>query len=118
MKVQPALATETGLTPGGFDEDSTDNGRSARVTTRRFDTATGALLFTGVTMQPAGMLMDWRSWSLIPAADATAPAQTIVISLVRANGQVQDTLTYTVAEASPAILTAAATQTPQPVGHH
>ena len=66
-------------------------------------------------MQPAGMLMDWRSWSLIPAADATAPAQTIVISLVRANGQVQDTLTYTVAEAYQAILTAVATQTPQPV---
>jgi hypothetical protein len=121
--------TQLGLPPGPsvafeltVNNQCIDEGGGPRsslsVTTRSFDTATGALLFTGVNMQPAGMLMDWRSWSLIPAADATAPAQTIVISLVRANGQVQDTLTYTAAEAYQAILTAVAAQTPQPVGHH
>ena len=52
---------------------------SLAVTTRSFDTATGALLFTGVNMQPAGMLMDWRSWSRVPADDATAPDVTMVI---------------------------------------
>lgn len=94
-----------------------DEGGGARsslsVTSQSFDTATGALLFTGVNMQPAGMLMTWRSWVRIPTADATAPATTIVDSLVRANGQVQDTLTYTAAAFNQAVLTAVATQTPQ-----
>jgi hypothetical protein len=91
---------------------------SLSVTSRSFDTATGALLFTGVNMQPAGMLMTWRSWAFIPAAGATVPAETIVDTLVRSNGQVQDTLTYTVAEMDQAILTAVATQTPQTIGRH
>jgi hypothetical protein len=113
----PSVAFELTINNQCIDEGGGPRG-SLSVATRSFDTATGALLFTGVNMQPAGMLMDWRSWSLIPAADATAPAQTIVISLIRANGQVQDTLTYTVAEAYQAILTAVATQTPQSIGHH
>lgn len=114
---RPSVAFELTINNQCIDEGGGPHS-SLAVTTRSFDTATGALLSTAVTTQPAGMLMDWRSWSPIPAADATAPAQTIVISLVRANGQVQDTLTYTVAEAYQAILTAVATQTPQPVGHH
>ena len=69
-------------------------------------------------MQPAGTLMDLALLVGIPTADATPPALTVVIKLIRANGQVQDTLTYTAAEAYQAILTAVATQTPQPVGHH
>ena len=125
-----AYVADLGVPSGGpvvaFDltvnNQCIDEGGGARsslsVATTTFDTATGARLFTGVTMQPAGMLMDYRSWSPIPAADATAPAQTIVISLARANGQVQDTLTYTVADVYQAIRTAVATQTPQAIGHH
>ena len=60
-------------------------------------------------MQPAGTLMTWRSWSTIPTADTTAPARTEVVSLIKANGQVQDTLTYTAAASNQAILTAVAT---------
>jgi hypothetical protein len=59
------------------------------------------------------MLYTYRSWALIPAADATAPARTILDSLVKANGQVQDTLTYTADESFQAVRTAVATQTPQ-----
>ena len=122
--------TELGAPPAGpavafeltVNNQCIDEGGGARsslsVTTRSYDTATGALLFTGVNMQPAGMLMDWRSWSSVPAADTTPAAQTVVISLIRANGSVQDTLTYTVAEAYQATWTAVATQTPQSIGHH
>ena len=56
--------------------------------------------------------------SASPPPTRRRPPRTIVVSLVKANGQVQDTLTYTAAEAYQAILTAVATQTPQPVGHH
>lgn len=113
----PAVAFELTVNNQCIDEGGGARS-SLSVTTRSFDTATGALLFTGVNMQPAGMLMDWRSWSLIPAADATPPAVTVVISLIRANGQVQDTLTYTVTEGYQAIWTAVATQAPQSIGHH
>jgi hypothetical protein len=124
-----AYVADLGVPSGGpvvaFDltvnNQCIDEGGGARsslsVATTVFDTATGAQLFTGVNMQPAGMLMTWRSWTFIPTADTTAPARTMVVSLTRANGQVQDTLTYTAAEVNQAILTAVATQTPQSIGH-
>jgi len=113
----PAVAFELTVNNQCIDEGGGPRS-SLSVTSRSFDTATGGLLFTGVNMQPAGMLMDYRSWSLVPAADATPAPVTVVISLIRANGQVQDTLTYTVAEVYQAILTSVATQTPQSIGHH
>jgi len=108
----PAVAFELTVNNQCIDEGGGPRS-SLSVTSRSFDTATGALLFTGVTMQPAGMLETHRSWALIPTADTTAPARTIVSSLVRANGQIQDTLTYTVAAMNQSILTAVATGTPQ-----
>jgi len=65
-----------------------------------------------VNMQPAGAIMTRRYWGSIPTADTTAPAVTMVLSVTRANGQVQDTLTYTVAAMYQAELTAVATGTP------
>ena len=61
------------------------------------DTATGARLATGITMQPAFAVMTWRYWSPVPTADTVVPDHTQVISVTKANGQVQDTLTYTAA---------------------
>jgi hypothetical protein len=83
------------------------------VATTVFDTATGAQLFTGVNMQPAFARMTWRSWLSIPTADTTVPNYTDVISLTKANGQVQDTLTYTAAALNQATLKAVATGTAQ-----
>src|SRR3954451_25233218 len=90
---------------------------SIAVSTTVFD-ATGAPLFTGVNMQPAFARIVWRSWVTIPTADTTVPNYTDVVSLFKANGQLQDKLTYTPAEVNQAILTAVATQTRQSVGHH
>jgi dihydrofolate reductase len=81
-----------------------------------FDTATGAQLFTAVNMQPAAMLMTWRTWLSLPTAGTTAQPHTDVISVTRANGQVQDTRTFTAAALDQAILAAEATQTPQSIG--
>jgi len=110
----PAVAFELTVNNQCIDEGGGPRS-SLSVTSQSFDTATGALLFTGVTMQPAGMLETYRSWALIPTADTTAPARTIVDSLIRANGQVQDTLTYTAAALNQAVLNAVATQTPQSI---
>jgi hypothetical protein len=93
-----------------------DEGGGARsslaVSTTVFDNATSAALFTGVNMQPAGSIITWRSWSSVPTADTTVPNYTDVVSLIKANGQVQDTLTYTPAAMLQAELTAVATGTP------
>ena len=86
---------------------------SLSVAVSTYDTATAALLNTGVNMQPAGAIITWRSWSNVPTAiDPTWANFTKVISLTKANGQVQDTLTYTVAQMQQDIMTAAATGTP------
>ena len=40
-------------------------------------------------------LMTWRYWGPVPTADSDAGDQhPVVISVTKANGQVQDTLTY------------------------
>ena len=85
---------------------------SAAVALTAFDTATGAQLSTSVNMEPAGMTMTFRWWLTIPTADTVAPAITDVISVTKANGQVQDTVTTTAAAVNAAILTAEATGTP------
>jgi hypothetical protein len=110
--VGPAVAFDVTVNNQCIDEGGGARS-SAAVATTTFDTATGAQLFTGVNMQPAGAIMTWRYWDSIPTADTTVPAYTQVVSVTRANGQVQDTLTYTVATLDQAILTAVATQTPQ-----
>jgi hypothetical protein len=86
---------------------------SAAVALTAFDTATGAQLSTSVNMDPPGGRLTFRWWLTIPTADTTAPAITDVISVTRANGQVQDTVTTTAAAVNAAILAAEATGTPQ-----
>jgi hypothetical protein len=111
--VGPSVAFDVTINNQCADEVAAGPRGSVAVATTTFDTATGARLFTGVTMQPAFAIMTWRSWLSIPTADTTAPARTVVISVTKANGQVQDTLTYTVAALNQAALTAVATGTPQ-----
>ena len=82
------------------------------MTITSYDTATGAWLSSGTNMQPAFAIMTWRYWSSIPTADTAAPAVTMVLSVTKANGQVQDTLTWTPAGMIQAELTAVATGTP------
>jgi hypothetical protein len=111
--VGPAVAFDVTVNNQCADEVAAGPKGSLAVATTVFDTATGARLFTGVNMQPAFARMTWRSWLSIPTADTTVPNYTDVISLTKANGQVQDTLTYTAAALDQAILTAEATGLPQ-----
>ena len=95
-----------------IDEVAAGPRGSISVSTTVYDNATGAPLFTFANMQPAGAIMTWRYWGSIPTADTVVPNYTDVISLFKANGQVQDTLTYTAAAMNQATLTAVATGTP------
>jgi hypothetical protein len=109
----PVVAFDLTVNNQCIDEVAAGPRGAVSVATTTFDTATGKQLFTGVNMQPAGMLMTWRSWAFIPAAGATAPSLTEVISVTKANGQVQDTLTYTPAALNQLILKAVATGSAQ-----
>ena len=111
--VGPAVAFDVTVNNQCADEVAAGPKGSVAVATTTFDTATGARLFTSVNMQPAFARMTWRSWLSIPTADTTVPNYTDVISLTKANGQVQDTLTYTPAALNRLILTAEATGLPQ-----
>ena len=111
--VGPAVAFDVTVNNQCIDEVGAGPKGSVAVATTVFDTATGARLFTGVNMQPAFALMTWRYWRNLPTADTTVPAHTEVISVTKANGQVQDTLTYTAAALNQAVLTAQATGLPQ-----
>jgi hypothetical protein len=111
--VGPAVAFDVTVNNQCVDEVAAGPKGSVAVATTTFDTATGARLFTGVNMQPAFARMTWRSWLSIPTADTTVRAITQVISVTKANGQVQDTLTYTAAALNQATLTAVATGLPQ-----
>ena len=111
--VGPAVAFEVTVNNQCADEVAAGPKGSVAVATTTFDTATGARLFTGVNMQPAFARITWRSWLSIPTADTTVPNYTDVISVTKANGQVQDTLTYTPAALNQLTLTAVATGLPQ-----
>jgi hypothetical protein len=111
--VGPAVAFDVTVNNQCVDEVAAGPKGSVAVATTTFDTATGTRLFTGVNMQPAFARMTWRSWLSIPTADTTVRAITQVISVTKANGQVQDTLTYTAAALNQATLTAVATGLPQ-----
>jgi hypothetical protein len=111
--VGPAVAFDVTVNNQCADEVAAGPKGAVSVATTIFDTATGARLFTGVNMQPAFARMTWRSWLSIPTADTTVPNYTDVISVTKANGQVQDTLTYTAAALNQATLKAVATGTPQ-----
>ena len=115
--VEPSLAFDVLVNNQCADEVAAGPRGSSAVTTTVYDTATGARLFSSTDMQPAFARIVWQSWLSIPTADTTVLDRTVVISVTKANGQVQDTLTYTVAELNRAALTAVATQTPQPIGH-
>jgi hypothetical protein len=110
--VGPAVAFDVTVNNQCIDEGGGARA-GASVARTTFDTATGARLFTGVNMQPAGSIITWRSWGSIPTADTVVPNYTIVISVTKSNGQVQDTLTYTAAAMNQATLTAVATGLPQ-----
>ena len=115
--VGPAVAYDVTVNNQCADEVAAGPRGSASVATTTYDTATGARLFTSIDMQPAFARIVRRSWLSIPTADTTVPDRTVVISVTKANGQLQDTLTYTVAELNQAILTAVATGLPQSIGH-
>lgn len=95
------------------DEGGGPRGSSA-VTLTTYDTATGQWLGSSTNMDPPGGQLTWRWWLGLPTTDSTTvPAHTLVISVTRPNGQVQDTVTTTSAALNDAMLVAVATQTPQ-----
>lgn len=111
--VGPAVAFDVTVNNQCADEVAAGPKGSVAVATTIFDTATGAQLSSSVNMQPAFARITWRTWLSIPAADTPVPNYTDVISVTKANGQVQDTLTYTPAALNQLILNAVATGLPQ-----
>ena len=111
--VGPSVALDFTIDNQCVDEVGAGPKGSVAVAITTVDTATGARLATGITMQPAFALMTWRYWSPVPTADTVVPDHTQVIWVTKANGRVQDTLTYTAAAMNRATVTAVTTGVPQ-----
>jgi hypothetical protein len=111
--LQPSTALDVTVNNMCLDEGGGPRG-SSNVSLTTYDTATGAWLGSSGNMDPPGGQLTWRWWLGLPTTDSTTlPAHTLVISVTKPNGQVQDTVTTTAAALNDAMLAAVATQTPQ-----